>query len=752
MPTEFPEPKFQIDIEDAKGIAIGDGSMVIQHLQEEWLIEETLDDIKADSFVPPSNDKTLLTTLRTQHLLVICGANRMGKAALSRYVAFRLEVEQGSWDTYRMRRRSELQDLVDGLSLQNNTTILVYDTEPLEFDDTLQSVQETAVKTGNYVIMTTDVSKENLQLPVECKACIVQVTLDSHYTRADLRLLLQNRIGHLLPQLTEREMSVQDLIYGLGSPSQIVRFSEMVSAGSQLPGTTEIKEMIRTLQNVDLEISRWLSSLDKNERYLAISLALLDDLSEKRFWMLYEEMVSIWQKRDFTLLPLDYYALEKFKGFVSLGPRFTFQESEYRNTLLNVLLPQYRRSLAAILPFFREVAERDDGAHKMSRIAVAQAVGAIGAVEWPEVEEVLLSWAVHRSARVRASTSHAFREMLECLGLDSLRTILARLNQWLSDHLIEHQEHDADEKHNIRWTVASSLGRIGRIVSQQDFVNDILPMLSELAWDEDYRVRRSVVYAMRSLAISRLAVVEDILNERAADWHPAVRSEVATVICELSAVRWTEARNLLLNWMEDRTLEKHWTVLWTILQLGREHPDLIEDLYKLSERNSTLDSNLNTILPDLLEQDRTDDQILARLEVLVRDDIPDDSFLIIKPMVEALDQDYPNSKQLIQRWESSPKLALQQVALAIMNELNAIKAERENRWRDILKNYLTNEEELQAFAATLPPPERDAFWRDVEEAREERKKATNRIIRIVLITAGILFVVSLCLAIYFSTF
>jgi hypothetical protein len=289
-------------------------------------------------------------------------------------------------------------------------------------------------------------------------------------------------------------------------------------------------------------------------------------------------------------------------------------------------------------------------------------------------------------------------------------------------------------------------------VSQQDFVNDILPMLSELAWDEDYRVRRSVVYAMRSLAISRLAVVEDILNERAADWHPAVRSEVATVICELSAVRWTEARNLLLNWMEDRTLEKHWTVLWTILQLGREHPDLIEDLYKLSERNSTLDSNLNTILPDLLEQDRTDDQILARLEVLVRDDIPDDSFLIIKPMVEALDQDYPNSKQLIQRWESSPKLALQQVALAIMNELNAIKAERENRWRDILKNYLTNEEELQAFAATLPPPERDAFWRDVEEAREERKKATNRIIRIVLITAGILFVVSLCLAIYFSTF
>ena len=36
---------------------------------------------------------------------------------------------------------------------------------------------------------------------------------------------------------------------------------------------------------------------------------LFDDIPERSFWDVYEHLVSIWQKRDPTLMPLDYYAL-----------------------------------------------------------------------------------------------------------------------------------------------------------------------------------------------------------------------------------------------------------------------------------------------------------------------------------------------------------------------------------------------------------------------------------------------------------
>jgi hypothetical protein len=96
MAEEAATPKYQVDIAGAQAIVVGDCSVLIQQVQEQWLIEESLDDVRADSFVPPSQGEVLVQTLRTQHLLVVCGAKRMGKAALARYTASCLQDELSS--------------------------------------------------------------------------------------------------------------------------------------------------------------------------------------------------------------------------------------------------------------------------------------------------------------------------------------------------------------------------------------------------------------------------------------------------------------------------------------------------------------------------------------------------------------------------------------------------------------------------------------------------------------------------------
>jgi hypothetical protein len=335
--------------------------------------------------------------------------------------------------------------------------------------------------------------------------------------------------------------------------------------------------------------------------------------------------------------------------------------------------------------------------------------------------------------------------MFEYLGIDALHAILGKLDQWLAAYSPEKHEDDTAEKGNIRWTVASSLGRIGRVVPRQSFVSEILPRLSNLSRDDNYHVRRSAVYALRSLAIGRFASVRDILNERAADWHPAVRSEVATVIYELRVFRWTEARGLLISWLEGKDKEQHWTALWVTLHLASEKPALVEKIYELSQRNANLRVNMRTIITGFLKQEETEDRVLVKLGYLVRRDTAADSFLIIEPMIEALDRDYVNGRRLLRYWQSRSDLALQQAVVTINNELNSIQLERRRRWQVMLKRYLDNQDELQAFAATLPPKERQAFWREVEEKRRERERARSRQTRIVLITIGVLVVILCCI-------
>jgi len=732
MVEGVPTPKYQVDIDGAQAVVIGDGSVLIQEAREQWLVEESLDDVCAGSFVPPSQGEALVQTLWDQHLLVLCGSNRMGKAALARYVASCLQERETSRQVFRMQRRSELQDLVDVLGVRQNLIVLAYDVEPSEAEEILQNVREMALNAANFVILTSDIAPEDWHVPPEYSACMAEVVVGSPYTKQDLERLLAMRLGeHLRALQKEHGVSTRSLVDVLASPSQIVRFSDMLLAQPKPPDAAGLRELIQTIQDVRLEVGSWFRGLEKNERYLALALALFDDLPEQYFWALYERMVDVWQERDFTLLPLDYYALDAFKAFISLGSRIAFQEADYRDAVLDLFLGKYRRSLVATLPLLQRVAVESRRRHgsydRTTRIAVAQAVGQIGTLEWSETEAVLLAWAAHLSKRVRAATSHAFRQMLDYLGVDILQDILGKLDNWLDANTPPGRDEDTPQMCNIRWTVASSLGRIGRIVSGARFEAEILPRLNDLSWDENFQVRKSVVYALRRLGLSRFPDVRGILDERAADWHEEVRLEVANTLCELSFTRWQDVRDLLHEWLGGNNSERQRTAFWTVLRVGKDRPSAADELYAFTNQNRSLRSTVQNVIVDLLrgEEQRTD-EVSTLLEVLVRREHPTDSYLLIAPLVYALDYRFSTARDLVTSWRDSSRPELVQVAHAILQQLEVVRADRGRRWEIMLTQYLDDDEELRAFAATLPPFEREVFWRDVRTRREERRRKQRR--------------------------
>jgi hypothetical protein len=255
----------------------------------------------------------------------------------------------------------------------------------------------------------------------------------------------------------------------------------------------------------------------------------------------------------------------------------------------------------------------------------------------------------------------------------------------------------------------------------------------------------------------RFSDIQDILNNRAADWHHEVRWEVATILCKLAATRPSEVNTILISWLQEEGKERHWTSLWTILRLEDVSDYLLEKLYEFAKEDQDLRSHLYALIFNILAKEENNQQDTSMLEVLIREKTPGESFLLIRPMIQALDYGFPNANWLINTWQSEPKQKLQYASQVILEKLTAIQEERKQKWQALLKHCLNRDNELEAFAQTLPPHEQEAFWNDVHAKREEmeielarkrkeEEKAKTRKKRIFLIIAVVIFLILCCIS------
>ena len=715
--------KYSTSIGQAEVMAIGDQAAVhiYRETQELGLVEENLADVSSNTFVPPTHGQNLAETLQRQHLLVLYGQNQMGKAALARYLAFLIQKQEiALLKAFRLRQRSELQDLPDLLTQRKNQIILGYDVEPFETVDLLQDIRGSASKQKSFIILTIDVNKTEWSVPEAYTSYFAKVEVDSPYTKQDLQVLLRRRLNKYFRQLKRLGLPPQVLLKELPSPSQITRFADMLSEQTESLDRESLRNFYVATKNTSWAVNKWLHSLTENERYLVIALALFDDLPEQYFWEIYERLVKIWQKRDHTLVALDYYALDAFSSFVTLGPQIAYKEAEYRHVVLEAILHKYRRSLRMILPLLEKLI-KDSVVNNFSRgmrISTAQAVGLIGIVEWPVVEGILLNWAAHETVRIRAATSHAYQQMLLTQGQNALIAILNKLDQWLEINTPPNRDKDVPEMFYTRWTVASSLGRLGRIVPKKDFEREVLPRLDNVSKDEHFLVRASAVYALRTLGVSRFSLVRHILIERAADWNAYVRSEVAYTLHILRVSHWADIQRLLYRWFQKDGQERQWTGLQTLLFVGRDDPTIIDKLYTFAAHNQQARARLeNTVITMLAPQEQTSNDIYFYLETLIRKDNLADSYLLINPLVHTLDHHYPKAQQLINDWQASAHPDLESVAQIVSQRSSVLRNERQHLRKILLTKYLYDDQKLERFAASLPLDDRRSFWADVEVER-----------------------------------
>jgi hypothetical protein len=720
MTVSAESTEYNVNIgEGASGIVIGDNATYIQQSQEQPFIDESPDELIADLFVDPSGADALIHILQNRHLLILYGEKRMGKATIARYVARNLQQSLASHKMARMKRYSDLQDMIDALETERQMIIRAEDVDPAEIEDAADVIREVALKGGHYVILTAVSMTTDWILALECRECAVEVKAGFPYSDEDLLNLIELRLSAFLSGLKRNGVSPRSLFRDLNSPSKITYFAEVLSSRDALPDADEIQDIIKGVQNTQLEVERWLHTLSNDERYLILVLALFDDLPAKLFWRLYDQMLDSVRKKGFPVLPLDYYALEFARRFVSVDEHIAFLDQDYRHATLLVLLRQYRRSLLAFLPYLEKVPASASASDRDFRIAVAQAVGYVSDVEWEECELVFREWMKSSAFHVRACTSHAFCSMLGFAGTQGLQGILEILDNWYDSSLPHSRGEDTSELANVRWTVASSIGRIGHIVPKLRFREDVLPRLDRVSRDENYSVRCSAVYALHGLVLSRFDDIRYLLTARAADWHVDVRAEVVQVVHLLYKTRPQLVSVLVEDWLEDGRIER----FWTVLQMYSFFPETGKMLYGATDRDSKFSSEVQDYLIDILEESREPiAQISPLFGALVRDNVPTDSYFVIRPLVRGCDYQWPTAAKIVDIWLAQGVGKFYDVAAKVRDELISLARYREGRERILLQNHLYDEEILLAYIITLPPAKAAVFRQTVERRRQEERQ------------------------------
>ena len=756
------DSKYRTNVDNAGAVVIGDQATFIQEMREHLLLEECLDDVRASTFVPPSNGKLFLTTLRKQNLLVLCGPNRMGKAAFARFLASR--VEGGSRRVRKVRRRGEIEELLNVLNDQRDLVVLAYDVDYRQVAPLVEGLREAARRSNSYLILTSASEVKSWGLTHDDAACLKRVVPGRPYTEQDLLRLLAAGLGQKLERLCAQGRDDHSLAAALKSPSQIVRFVQALSSQTLPQDRPEIDKLIQTLSNVCTETDRWFSALSKDHRYMALALALFDDLPDRPFWIVYERLVEAWRERDPSLVPLDGYDLHALQPLVQIGSRLGFRDSDGRDAVLKLARAEFPRSMRRVLPTLRELVQEHAGSDEADtsiRIAAAQALGQICPIDLAENGQGLLAWAADSAATVRAAVGHALRQMADCKDRAALQPILRMLNRWHVSHTPGRAQ-DTPEMYRVRWTIASTLGRLGTAVPENNFRSEILPRLEALSRDENYHVRRSVVYTLPWLGISHFSDVQPILEERGGDWHPEVREEVASVLSQLSVTRLPDVRQVLDRWLRGESKYRRKTAFRAVLLLDSNHPELTEDLYVAADQVPGLGEFLEQEIFEILSSNEQNTaQVAGLLENLVRKE-PGPSHVVANAVARGIDWDMAHALALIDAWVDTSRPHLQEVIRAALRQLLRIRDIQKRQWRILLTRHFFDDDALEKFARTLPPARRRVFEQTIkirreqvkadlkaEQLRKHQARKRKRTILVIVVIASILLLAWL-LRLYYS--
>lgn len=125
-----------------------------------------------------------------------------------------------------------------------------------------------------------------------------------------------------------------------------------------------IQHIRKATQEQDKRLEQWFAELKEDERYMVLTIGLVNNLPEQTFWAIYEHLIrDYWRVRNQTLEMRDYFEIERsLSEFIQTdNGQIGFRDSDARSKIINdYALKKYRRSLVNALPFIAELLTSAD--------------------------------------------------------------------------------------------------------------------------------------------------------------------------------------------------------------------------------------------------------------------------------------------------------------------------------------------------------------------------------------------------------
>jgi hypothetical protein len=307
--------------------------------------KERVHDSQSTSIPNPLDGNKQIKAILEKRLLVL-GGNHEDKADLARYIATKvlekITINSDNNIDYVLtlegkfiESRTNIVKLCESTSEKEenaNNIYILYDLKPGQVNNDLLKIIENATKYDYYVIVTTEVPKNQWLEQKEDKFCWWELSTEDLYDPQDLAKTLiknidDNTIGDELKLYIQEVVSLK-----LKTFTSVGRCLRFINALKESLSKSNIDEAVGSAKDKKESLKKWyINELEERERLLAIGLSFFDGLFEDQLFAALEKVVeTVWQRRDRDLQAIDYSDLGNFGNHHN-----KFEDKEEYNLSLN---------------------------------------------------------------------------------------------------------------------------------------------------------------------------------------------------------------------------------------------------------------------------------------------------------------------------------------------------------------------------------------------------------------------------------
>jgi Bacterial SH3 domain len=444
----------------------------------------------------------LIDSIKDNRLLVLGESPNVDLATFAKYLGCYWSNQQLASTTQKLvvkewYRNSDPQSIdVELQNTKESTVFILTQVSPQNIVGySLQQIQQAALSSSHYVIVTTDTPLVAWRLPERAKTFWHELTVEDV---ADSQ--------ELVNKLTDQE-SIHEWYY-------------------------------RRLQ--------------PREQLLALGLSFFDGLFDDQFFAALEEVVeNAWQRRDTGLRALDYCDLDNLRSFFNFtetNTQRTFVEIRFpkqRQMLLKVAWKSHRRLILAALPILvnlvknsvrryeRELYGSSVRCDQLRRV-IGETISDIGLIASDAVEDTLLNIAADQDINVQAVAAQAMalwrddnkREFIvdEITNHHIDRQLFETLQRWQKEarvlslvNAILDERNQKDSKQPvdyIRATIALTVGYAALYDPADQLSPELLELLKHLITEQNELVRNRVfTFTLPRLISRHIIQLRDILHD-----------------------------------------------------------------------------------------------------------------------------------------------------------------------------------------------------------------------------------------------